>query len=1045
MRAEHSWWIAPGGGAWGDPANWSNGVPDAPGDSSGIVASAGQQFTVTLDPSIYFGSAWMDAPAVTLHAPSGPEVSGGTIELRNGTLRLDTDLHLGSFSFEGGSIVGPGLVVLRGGVLNNFSSDANGSFVLTSTGAGIVRGGIPRQQTVTLMANMAGGIGRFDLGWDSPAVDGTLVLAATPDSGGVQIEMPLTINGNLLVSSGPAPTANGPVWQQIKNALTNNAPATARFEADTSIDEVTNFGNFAVAAGKTLRVPFDFRQESGTLELDGELHVGWAFHNDGGTITGPGSVVLHGGLLVNNTADATGRFTFRTSNTVQTLSQHRIPARQTIVLEPANDAPDGHGLSAYLSYDGDTFVNDGTLVLSSRNGAYSSGIGFYASSGQSFTNNGTLRVQPGAGGQRLIRATFTNSAAAKAAFDADTVIDAVSFTNRGAMTIGPAVTVTFKGDPVYDPRTFTHAAGTLDLQGDLIIEDSSKFIFDGGTITGPGRVLLDNATLVNNNPAAPATFHLTNTARFGVPRLDYPAGAVSIGPEQTVIFRGGPADSAGASVTLGRAFVNDGTFSVQPHRPDGIAFVMPYPGPTFGYSFTNNGVFTTLPSPQGLGKVQFDAGLVNSAGGTLAIGTDTFVPGLINHGAILVAAGANLAAGRGVTPFMQESGTLTIDGSVSISGAFYLNGGKILGDGAMLVYGATIHNNDPEAGGSFIFRRNSLLNSRVFVGQTVTVEANATGPIVGGPDVRLSLPSSAPFINDGVVTLTARDGPHTSTLGAGDFTNNATFRSLPGSGGGRIVEARFTNTPTGSVRLEATTSFVETLNNAGELTLADGVTLRSSKLLRNAGTLTVAATASIDLRQGAMIEQATDAASRDAALSHITSLIRSARNAAGGLWTGSGITSSDIAPGVTTLAAVPNVGDDGSPLITNFGGQAVDANSVLVMFTREGDADLDGRITAGDFFLIDRGHSRRGLFTPATPAGYRDGNVDYDFDVDADDYALVDRSFLSPAAALSSHSPHPAAWSASPVPEPSSTLLVLAAVGLLWHRRCRTSRCSPRG
>ncbi len=79
-----------------------------------------------------------------------------------------------------------------------------------------------------------------------------------------------------------------------------------------------------------------------------------------------------------------------------------------------------------------------------------------------------------------------------------------------------------------------------------------------------------------------------------------------------------------------------------------------------------------------------------------------------------------------------------------------------------------------------------------------------------------------------------------------------------------------------------------------------------------------------------------------------------------------------------------------------FAGQTVDATSVLVKFTFAGDADLNGRIDADDYFRIDSNYNKTG-----NPA-YARGDFNFDGRVDGDDYFLIDSNDLAnapPAAA----------------------------------------------
>ena len=111
-----------------------------------------------------------------------------------------------------------------------------------------------------------------------------------------------------------------------------------------------------------------------------------------------------------------------------------------------------------------------------------------------------------------------------------------------------------------------------------------------------------------------------------------------------------------------------------------------------------------------------------------------------------------------------------------------------------------------------------------------------------------------------------------------------------------------------------------------------------------------------------------------------------------GTWDGSGIvtsmTAAKPATRLTTLA-VARAADVGKK---SFGGQSVAPTDVLVMYTYAGDANLDGKINADDYFQID---SHYNASTNAAKS-FIDGDFNYDGKIDGDDYACADRCRRSP-------------------------------------------------
>jgi hypothetical protein len=72
---------------------------------------------------------------------------------------------------------------------------------------------------------------------------------------------------------------------------------------------------------------------------------------------------------------------------------------------------------------------------------------------------------------------------------------------------------------------------------------------------------------------------------------------------------------------------------------------------------------------------------------------------------------------------------------------------------------------------------------------------------------------------------------------------------------------------------------------------------------------------------------------------------------------------------------------------------------ITVKYTWNGDGNLDGKINADDYFLIDSGF----LAPPDEPL-YRHGDFNFDDRIDADDYFLIDSAFLGQAGTLASPS-----------------------------------------
>jgi endonuclease/exonuclease/phosphatase family metal-dependent hydrolase len=186
-----------------------------------------------------------------------------------------------------------------------------------------------------------------------------------------------------------------------------------------------------------------------------------------------------------------------------------------------------------------------------------------------------------------------------------------------------------------------------------------------------------------------------------------------------------------------------------------------------------------------------------------------------------------------------------------------------------------------------------------------------------------------------------------------------------------------------------------------------------------------------------------------ASLATIISLIKTGYSTgANGPWTGNGITSSTAAANTTHLTALGVIQNNqsGSALFTAshpFDGVTPGTADILVRYTYVGDANLDGKIDASDYSLIDSGY----LNHATTWFG---GDFNYDGVVNGSDYTLIDNAFNTQSAVLTASIAGPdaditaeiAGTSADigepsrAVPEPATgAMTVVASLALLRRRK----------
>jgi T5SS/PEP-CTERM-associated repeat protein len=300
-----------------------------------------------------------------------------------------------------------------------------------------------------------------------------------------------------------------------------------------------------------------------------------------------------------------------------------------------------------------------------------------------------------------------------------------------------------------------------------------------------------------------------------------------------------------------------------------------------------------------------------------------------------------------------------------------------------------------------------------FIGESGT---GAFGQSGGAHTVQRTLSIAAHAGSSGIYTMSG------GTLSAGTILNNGSFLQTGGSASAGSVDG------SGSMSVGPGATFVADRIRQHALTLSGSVSIVPGGASGGANvldSLTLSSNGTIDLADGALIIKS-DAANRLNALAQITGALAAARGK--GDWSGNGLSSSTAAADpkrITGLAVILNDDGAGNPIHTDFDGQTVGINDVIVKYTYNGDMDLTGKVDADDYFLIDRGFA-----THLT--GYRNGDLDLNGIIDADDYFLIDNAFVNQTGVLGLDVPA----SAAAVPEPFTIGLLAVGLPALFSRRC---------
>jgi uncharacterized protein YkwD len=307
-----------------------------------------------------------------------------------------------------------------------------------------------------------------------------------------------------------------------------------------------------------------------------------------------------------------------------------------------------------------------------------------------------------------------------------------------------------------------------------------------------------------------------------------------------------------------------------------------------------------------------------------------------------------------------------------------------------------------------------------------TTPASITAKPVAGAGHTLSAPLSftGQVVRDGTGTLTI-DGVQQHQAGATLSVRDGTTSLLTNAGrpGVRPLNVGADGAMT-RLNLQASQDLARLdVTGGARVTLTPG----GAKILVAEG-LTVP-TGTFDLTDNAALVDY--ASPSDPAPADVAAAVK--RGYAGGTWAGGAITSSAAAANHRAAVGYARATEifDPADATPTFFGRDVDATSLLLRFTLQGDADLDGSVTFADFERM------RGRLTET--GDWAEGDFDYDGRVTARDYALLRRNF-GMSLGGSAAGVTAAQWAviesfAAAVPEPGTIAPGVAAAALVALRR----------
>jgi hypothetical protein len=446
---------------------------------------------------------------------------------------------------SGGTVTGAGLTVVGGcytdiagsGVGASFSGTGSGTYTFVGSNSAsptTLGGTIGAKQTVAFSASTADGGVPVQVN-SNVTNNGTLELTDSDTSGTSQNEARILIGtGDTLTNNGTI-TSSGAHGQraidgQSANSTLTNAPGgTIAVNGNLQLDPAgsgtfTTSGAINVAAGQTLQADPNggsttFNLNGGTLTNNGTAELGInssggaasgaTFNVNGGVVSGTPFVVA--AATTNFSGNGSGSFMLTGATTLTsggTISG-TIGTNDTVTLSGSTA---GAG-SAAVQTSGNV-VNDGSFTMTDPDTSASTSA--FAEldipSSSSFTNNGTMTIDPGpaASGYRSIDGTLTNDGTLNVNMLLQLQLHAQSaIDNSGTVDIGASQGVMIHGSGLV-PGDYNQSAGTTTLGGSGATLTATALILTGGTLNGSGTVCGPGGTQAAPCGAGTSTTALTN-------------------------------------------------------------------------------------------------------------------------------------------------------------------------------------------------------------------------------------------------------------------------------------------------------------------------------------------------------------------------------------------------------------------------------------------------------------------------------------------------------------------------------------------------------
>jgi hypothetical protein len=713
-----------------------------------------------------------------------------------------------------------------------------------------------------------------------------------------------------------------------------------------------------VGAGGTLHSGTLINQNQAQVWVDsGSINVG-TFQNDAqflgvGTVTISSSLVNNGSIAAN-----AGTLTLRTSGTasLDLDGTHELaagPAAGQLLLTPA----------------GSDMVIDGPLN-DDFNGAATVGPG----NSLNFTNVWTLG---GAGSGTVV-------------VHRDGVLNLNGGTTSAAAAVLGGAAVRVEGDlnvasgcygTISAPAFFSSGNGGASTVVNGTLTLSGAATYEGGSHTGSGRLIWDSDVTV------------TGSTTINVAQLDLdgysPLATLNVYGGATLTINSALTDSPIGTINVSGAMLfnaggwrNSGTIVLSSGRIGGSS------------TFTNSGHLTVRGGESYIDTVSsFSAASTNSIDGTLHLRGDAAIAGGTWSGTGTLSLDDQCTTFTGNTAL--DVAKFNMDGNQNASGSVNINSGVSVQVNGVLsdTFDATLNINS----GTFSVNGGSWSNA----GVVNLVKTASAIPTIAGAKLRYSGQLNATGTAQILADLVNEGGTINSNTGAvlnstGQFRTDAAHTLTKTGGGTWNINGPQQHAAGSALAINA--GVVVMNSDAGlagtnlSISLSGGnVRFNTSQHLAglNVGTASTAAfpngggnvlvSRALTISSGGAVDLADNDLVLDYSGSSPAATVREyliwGRN--GGGWDGNGIRASSATPDVGVGYA-----DNAVLGLTHFSSETVDATSILVKYTYNGDANLDGMVDLTDLYQL-ASHWR------TTSDSWFYGDFNYDNHVDVQDLTLL--------------------------------------------------------